>query len=97
MSSRSRDEDVVRVSVRDASQGFSKLISRVEAGARFIVTKNNRPLARIVPADGENRTAGARRRAAMARLDGLMSGKRRSRNGWTFGGSRDAFHDRSTD
>ena len=97
MSARSKDHSVERVSVRDANQGFSKLISRVEEGARFVVTKNNRAVARIEPADNESEAAAARRRAAMARLEDLMSGEQRSEDGWTFGGQRDVLHDRSVE
>ena len=95
MSARSDEDKVERVSVRDANQGFSKLISRVEGGARFIVTKNNRAVARIEPAERDDDGDAARRRIAMARLDDLMRGGRRSKDGWTFRGRRDALHDRS--
>ncbi len=83
-----------RISVRDANQGFSRLISRVERGERFIVTKNNRVVARIEPARLEDGSHEGRRQAAADRLERLMSGERRSADGWTFGGKRDDLHDR---
>jgi antitoxin (DNA-binding transcriptional repressor) of toxin-antitoxin stability system len=83
------------ISVRDANQGFSRLIARVERGARFIVTKNRRVVARIEPAAGEDGSVDAQRRAAIERLDRLMRDARRSQGGWTFKGGRDELHDRS--
>lgn len=96
MSARSKDNSVERVSVCDANQGFSKLIARVEAGARFVVTKNNRAVARIEPADNECEAEATRRRAAVARLEDLMNSGRRTKGGWTFGRRRGALHSRST-
>lgn len=83
------------VSVRDANQGFSKLIARVEKGERFIVTKNDREVARIEPIATDAEGAEVKRRAAWARIDSLMAERRRSADGWTYKGRRDALHDRS--
>lgn len=84
-----------RISVRDANQGFSKLIARVETGARFVVTKNNREVARIEPA-AEGADAGEeRRRAALQRIDAYLSGDRKSKDGWTYRGRREDLHERS--
>ena len=87
--------DVESVTARDANQGFSRLLARVERGARFVVTKNRRPVARIEPAGEDEAGAAERRTAARARLEALMADKRRSGDGWTYGGARDALHDRS--
>lgn len=87
--------DVESVTARDANQGFSRLLARVERGARFVVTKNRRPVARIEPAEEDEAGAAERRAAARARLEALMAGERRSEDGWTYRGSRDALHDRS--
>ena len=95
MNAETEKKKVEHVSVRDANQGFSQLISRVERGARFIVTKNKRAVARIEPVDGDDRSAEARRTAASERLERLMESGRRSSDGWTFGGKRDDLHDRS--
>lgn len=88
-----RDEQ--KVSVRDAKQGLSKLIGRVEVGERFLVTKNNRPVARIIPVETEEQLADARRQAAIKRLEVMMAHGRASKDGWTFKGKRDALHDRT--
>ncbi|MEL6340225.1 MAG: type II toxin-antitoxin system prevent-host-death family antitoxin [Myxococcota bacterium] len=84
-----------QISVRDANQGFSKLIGRVEVGERFLVTKNNRPVARIIPVETEEQLAEARRQAAINRLKVMMAHGRASRDGWTFKSKRDALHDRT--
>lgn len=83
------------VTARDANQGFSRLLARVERGARFVVTKNRRPVARIEPAGEEEAGAAARRAAARVRLEALMTGEQRSEDGWTYRGARDALHDRT--
>lgn len=87
--------DAESVTARDANQGFSRLLARVEQGARFVVTKNRRPVARIEPAEQDEAGAAARRAAARARLEALMAGERRSEDGWTYQGARDALHDRT--
>ena len=87
--------DAESVTARDANQGFSRLLARVEQGARFVVTKNRRPVARIEPAGEDDAGAAGRRAAAAARLEALMAGGRRSEDGWTFRGARDELHDRS--
>lgn len=88
-------EGAESVTAREANQGFSRLLARVEQGARFVVTKNRRPVARIGPAGEDEAGAAARRAAARARLEALMAGERRSEDGWTFRGAREALHDRS--
>ena len=87
--------DVESVTARDANQGFSRLLARVEQGARFVVTKNRRPVARIEPAGEDEAAAAGRRAAAAARLEALMAGGRHSEDGWTYRGARDELHDRS--
>ncbi len=84
----------VIVSVRDANQGFSKLISRVERGERFIVTKNDREVARIEPA-ADIKAAENQRQAARDRIEALIDLKRKSDLGWPYKGRRDELHDRS--
>ena len=37
------------VSAREADQGFATLLAEVEAGAEVVVTKEGRPVARLVP------------------------------------------------
>jgi prevent-host-death family protein len=84
-----------RISVRDANQGFSRIIARVERGERFVVTKNNRPVAHISPAETEEKAGReARRKAALGRLRALMNRGVKSEDGWTWSGDRDALHGR---
>ncbi len=90
-----RQKDGYRqISVREANQGFSKLISRVEQGARFVVTKNSKAVARITPIEDAEAVKAARRKAARGRLEALMASGRKSDDGWTFKGARETLHDR---
>ena len=82
------------ITVRDANQGFSKLIARVERGVRFIVTKKGKPVARITPADAQDGAREQRRRVAVERLRALMQSGVTSDEGWTYAGDRDALHGR---
>lgn len=82
------------ISVREANQGFSKLIARVESGERFLVTKNNRPVARIAPAEADRPSIAARRKAAVHRLNALMKAGGKSKDGWTYKGDRGSLHER---
>lgn len=94
MARKSRNE-TERISVRDANQGFSKMIARVEAGARFVVTKNNREVARIEPVASEAEARDQRKRAALARIESYLSADRKSKDGWTYKGRREDLHERS--
>jgi len=82
------------ITVRDANQGFSKLIARVERGARFIVTKKGKPVAHIAPADAQDGAREQRRQAAMKRLRALEQSGVKSDEGWTYAGDRAALHGR---
>lgn len=95
MTGHSASDKAERISVRDANQGFSRVIARVEQGARFIITKNNVEVARIEPMNVESDAREARRNAARERLKQLMNAGWRSEDGWTFHGRREELHDRS--
>jgi prevent-host-death family protein len=82
------------ITVRDANQGFSRLIARVERGVRFVVTKKGKPVARIAPVDAQAGAREQRRRAARERLRALMQSGIESEEGWTYAGDRDALHGR---
>lgn len=82
------------ITVRDANQGFSRLIARVERGVRFIVTKKGKPVARIAPADAQDGAREQRRQVAVERLRALMQSSVKSAEGWTYAGDRDALHGR---
>lgn len=87
--------DPGNVSVDDAARDFLELIARVERGQTFVVTKNDCPVARIMPVENERLGEESRRAAAVMRLHALMKRGKASSDGWTFTGDRDALHDRS--
>lgn len=88
------DAEEERISVRDANQGFSRIIARVERGERFVVTKNNRPVAHISPAEAGEAGRETRRKTALNRLRTLMNRGLKSEDGWTYLEDRDALHGR---
>ena len=89
-------EKFKRISVRDANQGFSRLIAEVEKGARFIVTKNNREVARLEPMVAADDQKERERKEAWARIEKVMSAGYRSQDGgWDYKGRREDLHDRS--
>ena len=55
------------ITLRDANQGFSRCVRQVEAGEEFVITRNGKPVARLVPADGK-RVLTSEQEAALARL-----------------------------
>ena len=55
------------ISLRDANQGLSRCIREVEAGEDFVITRKGKPVARLIPVDGE-RVLTADQEAALARL-----------------------------
>jgi prevent-host-death family protein len=80
----------VTLSLREANQRFSRCIREVEAGAEYLITRNGRPVARIVPVFGR-RVLTARQEAAFARTRARMA------TGWPVSAGpldRDALHDR---
>ena len=48
------------VSAAEANREFSRLLRGVREGRRYVVTSHGRPVARIVPAGGDDGAAGAR-------------------------------------
>lgn len=83
------------VSVDEASERFLKVLSEVEKGTRFVVTKNHRPVARIEPIENAVEVPESRRKAAIERLKKIMAAGRRSKSGWDYTGRREDLHDRS--
>ncbi len=94
MRARRQKDGYRQIGVREANQGFSKLIARVEQGARFVVTKNSKAVAQITPVEDSEAAKAARQKAAMGRLRALMASGRKSEDGWTFKGARETLHDR---
>lgn len=41
------------VNIYDAKTGFSRLVARVEHGERVTISRNGRPVARLVPIEAE--------------------------------------------
>ncbi|MGK2925384.1 MAG: type II toxin-antitoxin system Phd/YefM family antitoxin [Lysobacterales bacterium] len=80
------------ITVRDANQGFSRLIARVERGVRFVVTKKGKPVAHIAPVDATDGAREQRRRVAMKRVRALMQSGAQSDEGWTYAGDRGSLH-----
>ena len=78
------------VTLRDANQQFARCIREVEAGEEFIITRNGRPVARLMPVT-KHRVLTAQQQAAWERLQEAME------EGWDIGAEpldRDALHER---
>jgi len=57
------------VTAGEANRQFSRILQRVRDGRSVVVTSHGRPVARIVPAEGETATRRAARDALLARLE----------------------------
>ncbi|MEP9377060.1 type II toxin-antitoxin system prevent-host-death family antitoxin [Aquabacter sp. CN5-332] len=57
------------VSAADANRRFSVLLRGVRDGHSYVVTSHGRPVARIVPAHGENASTSGARALLLARLE----------------------------
>ena len=44
-----------QVNIYDAKTGLSRLVSRVEQGERIVISRNGRPVARLVPYTSERK------------------------------------------
>lgn len=55
------------ITLRDANQGFTRCIREVEAGEEFIITRNGKPVARLIPTGGK-RVLTPEQEAALERL-----------------------------
>lgn len=71
------------ITAREANQQFSKLLSAVEAGAEFAITKNGVVVARIVPA-----AASGRRKLTPSQEAALERTRQRLQRGWPLGGEK---------
>jgi prevent-host-death family protein len=56
------------VSAADANRRFSELLRTVKSGRTVIITSHGRPVAKIVPANEDERATEAARAALFARL-----------------------------
>jgi prevent-host-death family protein len=78
------------IGLRQANQSFARCIREVEGGEEFVITRNGRPVARLVPVTAR-RILTADQEAALARLEAAM------KKGWPIGAGpldRDALHER---
>ena len=78
------------ITLREANQRFARCIREVEGGAEYVITRNGRPVARLVPIGGR-RILTAAQQAALARTRSRMA------KGWPIGAGpleREALHER---
>ncbi|HEV2300659.1 MAG TPA: type II toxin-antitoxin system prevent-host-death family antitoxin [Stellaceae bacterium] len=78
------------VTLREANQSFSRCVREVEAGEEFIITRNGKPVARLVPAGGR-RVLTPEQEAAWNRARARME------KGWPLNAGpldRDSLHER---
>ena len=78
------------ISLREANQSFSRCVREVEAGEEFVITRNGKPVARLVPAQAE-RVLTPEQEAAWARAEARMA------EGWPLNAGlldRDSLHER---
>lgn len=58
------------VSAADANRRFSALLRAVRGGRRYVVTSHGKPVARLIPASGQDEVASRGRSALLSRLEG---------------------------
>ncbi len=78
------------ITLREANQAFSRCVREVQGGEEFVITRDGKPVARLVPISGA-RILTMEQEAAFARADARMA------EGWTLNASgldRDAAHER---
>ncbi len=68
------------VGLFEAKTRLSELVARAEAGAEVVITRHNRPVARIVPVTEAQPFDAARRAAAVAGMEALRE-ELRARHG----------------
>jgi prevent-host-death family protein len=72
------------VSAADANRRFSDLLRGVRKGRTYVVTSHGRPVAKLVPAERDERNAAAARAALLARLKSQRAAKDdKVRKRWT--------------
>ena len=74
------------VSAADANRRFSTLLRGVRKGRSYIVTLHGRPVAKLIPAETDERNAAAARAALLARLKSQPAARGAKAHGrWTRG------------
>jgi len=80
------------ITLREANQAFARCVRKVEAGEDYLITRNGKPVARLVPAaTDQSRRLSPAQEAALART------RARIAMGWPIGAGvldRDALHER---
>jgi prevent-host-death family protein len=79
------------VTLREANQTFARCVREVESGTEFVITRNGRPVARLVPIGPATRRLSPQQEAARQRV------RSRMRQGWPIAGGaldRDDLHER---
>ena len=80
------------ITLRQANQAFARCVREVEAGEEYLITRNGKPVARLVSAaSDQSRRLSAAQEAALARTRARMA------KGWPIGAGvldRDALHER---
>jgi len=79
-----------KLTLREANQSFARCIRAVEAGEDFVITRNGRPVARLVP-------IGGRRLLTAEQLAARERARARMEKGWPIGAGpleRAALHER---
>lgn len=57
------------VSAADANRRFSLLLRGVREGRRYVVTSHGKPVARLIPAGGDDEVAASARSTLLSRLE----------------------------
>jgi prevent-host-death family protein len=79
------ENGITTVGAYEAKTRFSELVSRAEKGESFLVTKNGRPVARIMPVndfDAERTRQAAERLRALLALQGAPVSEEEARQNW---------------
>ncbi len=72
------------VSAADANRRFSDLLRGVRKRRRYVVTSHGRPVAKLIPAETDERNAAAARAALLARLKSQPAAKgAKAQRHWT--------------
>jgi prevent-host-death family protein len=80
-----------QITLREANQRFAQCVRAVEAGEELVITRNGRPVAKLVPIAAGRRVLTPVQQAAWERARAIME------EGWEIGAGpldRDALHER---
>ena len=63
----------------EAKTHLSRLLEKVAAGEKFVITRHGKPVAQLVPIDSDDESLRLRRQAAIVRLKTLGDGNKLGR------------------